>query len=176
MFIEQTVALQAVVKLADHAVEAVALGGCVPVSVVVAAPVVVGFGAGGAVMAAKARMYPAWSRTIVLDPSADDAGLFPGAPVNGRGAGVCLHGAGKRLRSSPISASSRAAWDAEAGEAEGDLSVRVLREGLFCSLGQVVGCGACGFQLDQEDASVAAGVIKAPGVAQAVNRSSSARS
>ncbi|GGR64298.1 hypothetical protein GCM10010251_96100 [Streptomyces aurantiogriseus] len=40
--------------------------------------------------------------------------------------------------------------DAEAGEAEDDLSVRVLRESLFHRLGQIVGGGAGGFKLDQE--------------------------
>lgn len=34
--------------------------------------------------------------------------------------------------------------DAEAGEAEDDLSVRVLRESLFDRLGESVGSGACG--------------------------------
>ena len=38
--------LEAVVELADHAVEEVALGGCVPVPMVIAAPPVVGHGAG----------------------------------------------------------------------------------------------------------------------------------
>ena len=46
VFIEQRVVLEAVVELAEHAVEEVALCGGVPVSVVVAAPAVVGFGAG----------------------------------------------------------------------------------------------------------------------------------
>ena len=46
LFIERFVVLEAVVELAEHAVEEVSLGGSVPVSVVVAAPSVVGFGAG----------------------------------------------------------------------------------------------------------------------------------
>jgi hypothetical protein len=40
--------------------------------------------------------------------------------------------------------------DAEAGEAEDDLSVRVLRESFFDRLGQVVGSDAGCLELDQE--------------------------
>ena len=40
MLVEEFTALEAVVELADHAVEEVALGGCVPVAVLASSPVV----------------------------------------------------------------------------------------------------------------------------------------
>jgi hypothetical protein len=46
VFVEQFGVLEAVVELADHAVEQMTLGAGVPVSAVVAAVAVVGFGAG----------------------------------------------------------------------------------------------------------------------------------
>lgn len=46
VFVEQRVVLKAVVELADQAVEKVALGGCVPISVL-AASSIVGVGSGG---------------------------------------------------------------------------------------------------------------------------------
>ncbi|MGW7072616.1 hypothetical protein ACWGII_29830 [Streptomyces sp. NPDC054855] len=46
VFTEQRVMLEAVVELAEHAVEEVVQGGCVPVSVVVATASVVDLGAG----------------------------------------------------------------------------------------------------------------------------------
>ncbi len=56
----------------------------------------------------------------------------------------------KRALSSPISASTRAPSWTPGREAEDDLSVRVLRESLFDRLGEVVGGGAGGLQLEQE--------------------------
>jgi hypothetical protein len=53
--IEAAAALKAVVELADHAVEEVALGGCAPVPVVVAAAPVVNLAPGEAVIAEKAQ-------------------------------------------------------------------------------------------------------------------------
>lgn len=58
VFIEQLAVLEAVVELAEHAVDEVALGG-VPGSVVVTASPVMGLGAGEAVMEAKAHSWPA---------------------------------------------------------------------------------------------------------------------
>lgn len=46
LFVERFPVLEAVVELAEHAIEEVPLGGCMPVPVPVSAPSVVGLGAG----------------------------------------------------------------------------------------------------------------------------------
>jgi hypothetical protein len=75
-----------VVELAGHAVEEVPLGGCMPVSVLVAAPAVVGLGTGRAVHRRKQR--------VVLHPPPGDGRLLAERSGHGRGAGIGLQAAG----------------------------------------------------------------------------------
>lgn len=138
--------LEAGVELSDHAVEEVALGG-VPICVVVAASPVVGFGTGGSGDRGERSEVAGGIEAVVLDPASGDAGFLAGGPGDGRGAGVCLQAAGVG-EPCPVVADlgehPGAELCAETGEAEDDLSVRVLRERLVDRLGEVVGGRAGG--------------------------------
>lgn len=90
---------------------------------------------------------------VFLHSPPGDARLLAGGSGDGRGAGVGLQAAGVGETASVVSDLGQhpgAELDAEAGEAEDDFSVRVLRESLLHCLREVVGCCAGGFQLAQE--------------------------
>ncbi len=104
-------------------------------------------------MAEKAHKEPAWLRRSFFTHRRVMPGFLPEALVMGEAPAYAFRprASANRVRSSPISASTLGTdLDAEAGKAEDDLSVRMLRKSLFDRLGQVVGGGAGCLELDQE--------------------------
>ncbi|KOU62107.1 hypothetical protein ADK96_27175 [Streptomyces sp. IGB124] len=107
---------------------------------------------GEAVIAENAQRQPVWlrrsfftQRRVMLD-FLPDARVMGEAPAYAQAAGV-----GEPLPVvSDLGEDPGSELSAEAGEAEDDSSVRVLREGFFDRLGQVVGGGARGLQLNQK--------------------------
>ncbi len=106
--------------------------------------------------------------TVVLDPPAGDGGLLPRRPGDGRGARIGLQAAGV---GEPLPVIADLGQDpgaelgAESGEAENDLGVLVLGEGLLDGLGEVVGGGAGGVQLEEQgEPTKELGAPRGPGV------------
>jgi hypothetical protein len=153
VFIEQFASPEAVEHLSERAVEEVALGGSAPVPVLVAAATVVGHGSGRGLEGGEGPEVAGVVEAVILDPAAGDAGVLAGSPGDVRRGGVCLQtaGVGETLAVVPdLSEYPSAELGAEAGKTEDDLSVRMLGESFLHRLGEVVGGGAGGLELDQE--------------------------
>lgn len=154
VFVEQLAVLKAAAELSDHAVDKVALGNRVPVTMLTSSSSpVAGDGAGGGAERGAGPQVASVVEAVVPHPAPCDGGLLARGPRDGREAGVCLQSV--RVYESgavvpDLGENPGGELGAEPGQAQHYLGVRVPRERLFHRLREVPGGGADGLQLGEQ--------------------------